>query len=73
MTHPADISYLAKVVPNITEEIIEKMKIVKPGYGICFGTAFKIPLIAKFDMPDPAPNSSNVDFENIWFEQPPQS
>ena len=68
MTHPYDIEYISKVIPNITEEIIQRMKTVQPGYAIAFGTAFKIPSLIKFDMPNPAPNSSSANIHNIWFE-----
>ena len=68
MTHPSDIDYVLKVVPNITNEIIERIKTVKPGFCIAFGNALNIPTLVKFGMPNPAPNSDNCKISNIWFE-----
>lgn len=68
MTHPYDIDYVLKVVPNITNEIIERIKTVKPGYSIAFGNALNLPTLVKFNMPNPAPNSDNCKITNIWFE-----
>ena len=67
MTHPLDIEYVSKVIPNITTEVIERIKTIQPGYCIAFGSAFKIPSLIKLDMPNPTPNSSSTDLENIWF------
>lgn len=68
MTHPTDVEYVSKVIPNITDQIIEQIKAVPPGHAIVFGSAFKIPTMVKFDMPNPLPNSGNTDIKNIWFE-----
>ncbi|NMA50428.1 MAG: DUF87 domain-containing protein [Mollicutes bacterium] len=67
MTHPVDINYIAKAIPDVNEEIIEKMKVVKAGHAICFGNAFKCPSLLKFDLPNPLPNSDNVDLDSLWF------
>ena len=65
-THPRDIEYIGKMVPNITEEIVEKQKALQPGYCLCFGSAFKVPLIIKVDLPNPVPASANCDVLRTW-------
>ena len=65
-THPRDIEYITRMVPYITEEIIEKQKGLQPGYCLAFGTAFKVPIIIKVDLPNPTPNSDNVDVVKEW-------
>ncbi len=65
-THPRDIEYIAKMVPNITEEIVEKQKALQPGYCLCFGAAFKVPLILKVNAPNPVPASANCDVLKTW-------
>ncbi len=65
-THPRDIEYISKMVPNITEEIVEKQKALQPGYCLCFGAAFKVPLILKVDMPNPVPESANCNVLKTW-------
>ena len=67
MLHPTDVEYMRQMVPNITSEIIKKLKLLQPGTCIAFGTAFKIPTLVKLDMPDPDPSSSSCDISNIWF------
>lgn len=66
MNHPRDIEYIKKMVPNISEEIVEKQKTLQPGNCMAFGTAFKIPLIVRMQMPDPAPYSANADVFVRW-------
>ena len=66
MNHPTDVDYIRKMVPNISDEIIEKQKTLQAGTCLGFGMAFKIPLICKLQMPDPRPWSGNCDVVAIW-------
>lgn len=67
MQHPYDVSFIRQMVPNITDEIVEKMKALQPGTCIAFGSAFKLPTIVKIEMPYPQPSSSNVDVSRLWY------
>ena len=66
INHPADLEYMRKMIPNITDEIIEKQKSLQSGTCLGFGLGFKIPLIVKMEMPNPSPLSGNCDVVNIW-------
>ena len=66
INHPMDVDYIRKMVPHITDEIIEKQKSLQAGTCLGFGLGFKIPLIVKMKMPDPAPLSGNCDVVSIW-------
>ena len=66
INHPVDVEYIRKMVPNITDEIIEKQKALQSGTCLGFGLGFKIPLIIKLEMPDPSPISSNCDVVSVW-------
>lgn len=66
MNHPRDLDYIKKMLPNISAEIVEKQKSLQAGTCVGFGTAFKIPLIVKLEMPNPQPSSSNCDVVNNW-------
>ncbi len=66
INHPADLEYMRKMIPNITDEIVEKQKSLQSGTCLGFGLGFKIPLIVKMEMPDPSPLSSNCDVVRIW-------
>lgn len=67
MLHPKDVSYIKDMVPNITNEIVKRLRILQPGVCIAFGNAFKVPVLVKLDMPDPAPDSSSCDISGTWF------
>lgn len=66
MNHPTDVDYIRKMVPNISDEIVEKQKTLQAGTCLGFGMAFKIPLICKLEMPNPAPWSGNCDVVQVW-------
>lgn len=66
MTHPLDIKYIGEMLPNISADILDKQKVLQPGNCVCFGGAFKIPMIVKMKMPNPMPYSSNCDISACW-------
>ena len=66
MTHPKDIEYIRTMLPNISADVIEKQKILQPGNCVGFGGAFKLPMVVKLEMPNPAPNSNSCDVNNCW-------
>lgn len=66
MTHPVDIKYIEEMLPNISSDIIDKQKTLQPGTCVSFGSAFKIPMIIKLDLPDPEPYSSSADILQVW-------
>lgn len=66
MSHPLDLDYIRRMVPNISDELVDKLKNLKPGNCVAFGSAFKVPVFAHVEMPDPAPLSQNVDVSTAW-------
>lgn len=66
MTHPRDIEYIKKMLPNVSAEVIEKQKSLQPGTCVAFGKAFKVPMIIKMLMPNPEPYSGNADIYDSW-------
>ncbi len=66
MTHPKDIKYIEEMLPNISADVIEKQKTLQPGSCVGFGSAFKIPMIIRMQLPDPLPYSSNCDVSERW-------
>lgn len=67
MLHPTDVSYIEQMVPNVTADIMKKIKLLQPGTCVAFGSAFKMTSLIKLEMPDPAPSSSSCDISNTWF------
>lgn len=67
MLHPRDIQYIRDMVPNITSEIVKRLRTLQPGTCIGFGNAFHVPVLIKVDKPDPTPSSSSCDISENWF------
>jgi len=67
--HPRDMEYIKQMIPNINTEIIEKQKTLQSGTCLGFGSAFKIPLMIKFKLPDPMINADNCDVIRSWGNQ----
>lgn len=67
--HPLDLDYIKKMIPNINSEIMDKQKGYPSGIALAFGTAFKVPLTIKFDMPDPMINAENCNITGTWGNQ----
>lgn len=66
MTHPKDLKYIEEMLPNISNDIIEKQKTLQPGNCVAFGSAFKIPMIIQLNMPNPTPLSANCNVGKCW-------
>ena len=66
INHPADLEYIAKSVPNMSEDVIEKQKTLQAGTCVALGRIFKIPMIAKMEKADPPPTSANCEVYNNW-------
>jgi len=66
INNPMDSEYIKQMVPNINAEVIEKQKTLQSGTCLGFGSAFKIPVIVKLEMPDPSPLSNNSDVIKYW-------
>lgn len=69
--HPKDLEYIKNMVPNISMEIVQQLKNLKPGNCIAFGNAFKVPISMYIDLPNPRPMSNNVDINSVWYSDSP--
>lgn len=69
INHPRDLEYIEKMVPNISEDVIEKQKSLQSGTCIAFGKMMKVPMIVKMQVPEPAPQSSNANIFDKWMIQ----
>lgn len=66
INHPTDLDYIEKMVPNISQDIIEKQKSLQSGTCIAFGKMMKLPMIVKMQLPDPAPSSASANIYEKW-------
>ena len=55
------------MIPNITEDIAKQLKILQPGTCLAFGSAFKVPIMIRLDMPNPSPSSDSCNISAEWF------
>ena len=65
--YPDDLELIKKITANISENMINKVKTLRPGMALCFGNAFKVPLVVSLGLPDPMPESTSVDLKDTWF------
>lgn len=65
--YPDDLEIVKGISSNVTDDTIEKIKTLHPGMGLVFGTAFKIPLLVKFSLPNPLPVSTSIKIDDIWY------
>lgn len=65
--HPEDYKMIDSITSSITTEELERLKTLRRGIALVFGSAIPLPALAKLDMPDPSPLSSNVNVSNLWF------
>lgn len=67
--HPEDLKIVVSMSSNLTNTEIEKLKTLRPGTALAFGSAFRVPLLTRLNLPNPLPKSTNVNLESIWFEE----
>ncbi len=67
MFHPDDINIIKSITHSVSEHDIDKLKTLTSGTALCFGTAFKMPVYAKIDIPNPTPSSNNISITDQWF------
>ena len=68
MTHPNDMNYINNMIPFMSDEISKQIQSIPPGYCYVFGSAFRLPIIVKFEMPNPTPISNNVNIQKVWYK-----
>lgn len=66
--YPEDLNIVKGISSNVTDETIEKIKTLHPGMGLVFGTAFKVPLLVKFPLPNPLPVSTSLKIDELWYK-----
>ena len=65
--HSKDLSYLESMIPSASDDTMNNIKTLQPGTCMTFGSAFKLPVSVKLEMPNPAPLSSNAKINEIWY------
>ena len=65
--YPEDLNIVRGISSNVTDETIEKIKTLHPGMGLVFGTAFKVPLLVNFPLPNSMPISTSLRIDEVWY------
>lgn len=67
--NPDDIRYISKMVPYISQSIIDRITYLRRGYALVFGTAINLPTVTRFEKAQPAPNSENTNISELWYKE----
>ena len=67
MFHPDDLKIITSITNSVGTDSIEKVKSLSNGCSLCFGVAFKVPLVAKLELPNPMPKSTSLNVKDGWF------
>ena len=67
MFHPNDLAFVTSILPNISSNLINKLKTFHSGTCIAYGSAFKMPVVVNVEEPNPGPLSQNVDISRVWY------
>lgn len=65
--HPKDVQYIKEMVPNITDEVVKRFRVLQPGNCVAFGSAFNVAVLIKLGKPTPPPSSESCDISSAWF------
>lgn len=67
MFHPNDLAFVTALLPNISSDLISRLKTFHSGMCITYGSAFKMPVVVNVDEPNPGPLSQNVNISRVWY------
>lgn len=67
MFDPHDLKFVSDIIPNITDAMINRIKVLHPGSCMMFGTAFNMPILSMVDKPNPTPLSDSCNIDNVWY------
>lgn len=65
--NPDDLNYISRMVPYISEGIINRLTYLQTGNALIFGTAINLPTLAKFERANPPTDSHNAKISEKWY------
>ena len=65
--NPDDLLYISRMVPYISEGIINRLTYLQTGNALIFGTAINLPTLAKFNRANPPTDSHNAKSSEKWY------
>ena len=70
ISNPDDQAYVRELVPDAARGMLDALPSLAQGEAIVVGEAVPLPIRMHITMPDPPPNSSNVDYGSEWVRGP---
>ncbi|AKH21582.1 ATP-binding protein [Sedimenticola thiotaurini] len=70
VTNPEDQQYIRDLVPDAESNLVNILAALGRGEAMALGEAVPLPTRFQFHVPDPAPNSNDIDFFNMWRDGP---
>ncbi len=70
ISNPDDQAYVRELVPDAARGMLDALPSLAQGEAITVGEAVPLPLRVQITMPDPPPNSSNIDYAGEWLNGP---
>ncbi len=66
ITNPDDQEYVRSMVPDAARGTFAALTSLSKGEAVALGEAVPMPVRFKVDMPDPPPNSTDIDYAGKW-------
>lgn len=70
ITNPDDQAYVRSLVPESEGDLVNVLAGLGRGEALVLGEAVPLPTRVQFDIPNPVPNSDDVDFYTMWKDGP---
>lgn len=67
--NPDDLAYISRMVPYISEGIIDRLTYLQTGHALVFGTAINLPTLTKFERAKPQTDGQNAQISKKWYIQ----
>ena len=66
ISNPDDQEYVRSMVPEAAKGTFDSLTSLSKGEAVALGEAVPMPVRFKIDMPNPPPNSTDVDYAGKW-------
>jgi DNA helicase HerA-like ATPase len=70
ITNPDDQEYVRSLVPDSARGILEALTSLAPGEAIATGEGVPMPVRFRVTMPNPPPNSQDIEYGSMWSRGP---
>lgn len=72
MSNPDDQHYVSRIVGDHFAGVIDMLPVLRPGEAFIIGDSVLMPMRTLVDLPDPTPQSGDMDFFALWSDSVPR-